>query len=94
LLPNRAADCRRQVKKQQQKIELWLEGRGIQFEKIDICMYVICDMPLFSRIAVVEGAKEEMRAKSGIATLAAPQLFNGDAYLGVCSFNCVIVRSS
>ena len=31
----------------------------------------------------MEGAKEEMRAKSGIETLAAPQLFNGDTYLGV-----------
>ncbi len=37
-------------------------------------------------IAVFEGAKEEMRAKSGKADLAPPQLFRGDTHLGVSSF--------
>lgn len=57
------------MKKQQQKIEMILTSKKIDFEKIDV--------------AASEGDKEKMRALSGNPKALPPQLFNGDQYCGV-----------
>ena len=56
------------IKKEQQRIEMVLSGKKIEFEKVDI--------------SLVEGAKEKMREICGEGTLP-PQLCKGDTYLGV-----------
>ena len=56
-----------EIKKEQQRIEMVLSGKKIEFEKVDI--------------SLVEGAKEKMREICGEGTLP-PQLCRGDTYLG------------
>eukprot|EP00052_Salpingoeca_macrocollata_P012733 m.99316 g.99316 ORF g.99316 m.99316 type:complete len:120 (-) comp18605_c0_seq2:28-387(-) len=56
------------IKKQQQKIELVLEGQGIPYEAVDI--------------SVIKDAKDKMRQLSGNDKALPPQLFNGDHYCG------------
>ncbi|XP_028413851.1 SH3 domain-binding glutamic acid-rich-like protein 3 [Dendronephthya gigantea] len=57
-----------EIKKEQQRIEMVLTGKGIAFEKVDI--------------SLVEGAKEKMRELAGDKTALPPQLCRGDKYLG------------
>ena len=56
------------IKKKQQRIEMVLSGKNIEFEKVDI--------------SLVDGAKEKMREICGEKTLP-PQLCKGDKCLGV-----------
>ncbi|CAB3982371.1 SH3 domain-binding glutamic acid-rich 3 [Paramuricea clavata] len=56
-----------EIKKEQQRIEMVLSGKKIEYEKVDI--------------SLVEGAKEKMREICGEGTLP-PQLCKGDTYLG------------
>ena len=58
-----------QTKSKQQKIEMILTSKKIEFEKIDISSEA--------------GAKDEMRAIMGDPKALAPQLINDDKYCGV-----------
>ena len=58
-----------QAKKQQQKIEMVLDGKKITYEKVDI--------------AASEDAKKRMREIAENPKALAPQLCNGDTYCGV-----------
>ena len=60
-----------QTKSKQQKIEMILTSKKIEFEKIDISSEA--------------GAKDEMRAIIGDPKALAPQLINDDKYCGVGS---------
>lgn len=67
------------MKKQQQRIEMILDAKKIQYEKLDI--------------AATEELKKEMRDRSGNPSALPPQLFNGETYCGV-SFvllYCVVI---
>ena len=58
-----------QIKKHQQKIEMILDSKKIEYKKIDI--------------AADPNAKDRMRELMGDAKALPPQLFNGDTYCGV-----------
>lgn len=58
-----------QMKKQQQKIEMVLDSKKIEYEKVDI--------------AADEGAKAKMREIAKNPSALPPQLCNGDQYCGV-----------
>ena len=58
-----------QIKKKQQKIEMVLTGKKIDFEKVDI--------------SLVEGSKEKMREICEDDKALPPQFCKGDKYLGV-----------
>lgn len=58
----------KQVKKEQQRIEMVLSGKKIEIEKVDI--------------SLVEGAKDKMRDIVGDPKALPPQLCKGDTYLG------------
>jgi hypothetical protein len=58
-----------QIKKQQQKIEMILDGKKIPYQKFDI--------------AADETLKAKMRKIAGNPTALPPQLTNGDQYCGV-----------
>ena len=60
-----------QIKKQQQKIDMTLTSKKIEFEKVDV--------------AASEDAKKKMREIAGNPTALPPQLCNGDQYCGVSS---------
>ena len=57
------------MKKEQQRIEMVLTGKKIEFDKVDI--------------SLVEGAKEKMRELMQDPTGLPPQLCKGDTHLGV-----------
>lgn len=56
------------IKKEQQRIEMVLSGKKIDFEKVDI--------------SLVPGSKEQMREICGEKS-SPPQLCKGNTYLGV-----------
>lgn len=58
-----------QLKKQQQKIEMLLDSKKIEYEKLDI--------------AASEDFKKKMRDLIGDPKALPPQLFNEDQYCGV-----------
>ena len=58
-----------QIKKHQQKIEMILDSKKIEYEKLDV--------------AADETLKTRMRELSGNPTAIPPQLFNDDQYCGV-----------
>ena len=62
---------RPQIKKQQQKIDMTLTSKNIEFNKVDV--------------AASEDAKKKMREIAGNPTALPPQLCNGDQYCGVSS---------
>ncbi|XP_065175254.1 SH3 domain-binding glutamic acid-rich-like protein 3 [Sycon ciliatum] len=57
-----------EIKKHQQKIEMILDSKKIEYKKIDI--------------AADPNAKDRMRELMGDAKALPPQLFNGDTYCG------------
>lgn len=57
-----------EIKTKQQKIELVLDSKKIEYEKIDI--------------SAGEAVRQEMRDKVGDPKALPPQLFNGDTYCG------------
>lgn len=57
------------MKKNQQRIEMILDAKKIQYEKIDV--------------AASEEAKDKMRKLSNNPKALPPQLFNDDQYCGV-----------
>lgn len=61
-----------QIKKQQQRINMILSVKNVDYEAIDI--------------AVSEEAKLKMRDLIGDPKVLPPQLFNDDQYCGVSSF--------
>ena len=58
-----------QIKKNQQKIEMILDSKKIEYEKCDV--------------AASEDFKKQMREVSGDPKALPPQLANGDQYCGV-----------
>ena len=58
-----------QIKKNQQKMFMILDGKKIQYEQIDV--------------AASEEAKKKMRELIGDPKALPPQIFNGDTYCGV-----------
>ena len=65
-----------QIKKNQQRIEMTLEGKKIPYKKLDI--------------AADESLKTKMREIAGNPKALPPQLANGDQYCGV-SFMAVVL---
>lgn len=61
-----------QIKKQQQRINMILSVKNVDYEAIDV--------------AVSEEAKLKMRDLIGDPKVLPPQLFNDDQYCGVSSF--------
>ncbi|XP_038078708.1 SH3 domain-binding glutamic acid-rich-like protein 3 [Patiria miniata] len=57
-----------EMKKKQQHIEMILDSKKVQYEKIDV--------------AAEEEQKKKMRDLIGDQAALPPQLFNGDTYLG------------
>ncbi len=66
-----------QIKKGQQKIEMILDSKKIEYTKVDV--------------AADEAAKAKMRDLSGNSAAIPPQLFNGDQYCGVCTSQCLCI---
>ena len=62
-----------QLKKHQQKIEMILDSKKIDYDKVDI--------------AGNEGAKQKMREVMGNPTGLPPQLIKGNTHLGVSFIN-------